>query len=113
MERSLLKCSVSMHTDRVYHHQSLNAEMEIATNAHIGNGLIKNIREGGIKMEKQNTVLSFRVPEQSDLNKSLEAYTNDVGIRKSDILKYACQYALVIKGADFEKWMESHNYFGL
>ena len=64
-------------------------------------------------MEKQNTVLSFRVPEQSDLNKSLEAYTSDVGIRKSDILKYACQYALVIKGADFEKWMESHNYFGL
>lgn len=64
-------------------------------------------------MEKQNTVLSFRVPEQSDLNKSLEAYTNDVGIRKSDILKYACQYALVIKGADFENWMVSHNYFGL
>ena len=113
MQRSLLKCLVSDYRNLAYHRQSLNAEMEIATNAHIGNGLQKNTREGGMKMEKQNTVLSFRVPEQSDLNKSLEAYTNDVGIRKSDILKYACQYALVIKGADFEKWMESHNYFGL
>lgn len=113
MRRSLLKCLVSGYRNLAYHHQSLNAEMVIATNVHIGNGLLKNIREGGIMMEKQNTVLSFRVPEQSDLNKSLEAYTNDVGIRKSDILKYACQYALVIKGADFEKWMESHNYFGL
>lgn len=113
----MVRC-LQMYLDSTYHecvshHQTLIAERAIARDALTTNGLLKNIREGGIKMEKQNTVLSFRVPEQSDLNKSLEAYTNDVGIRKSDILKYACQYALVIKGADFEKWMESHNYFGL
>lgn len=113
MVRCLQIYSASAYHECVFHRHNLNAEMVIVSNAHIGNGLLKNTREGGMKMEKQNTVLSFRVPEQSDLNKSLEAYTNDVGIRKSDILKYACQYALVIKGADFEKWMESHNYFGL
>lgn len=113
MVRCLQMCLASAYHECVSHQYNLIAERAIARLVHTTNGLIKYIREGGMKMEKQNTVLSFRVPEQSDLNKSLEAYTNDVGIRKSDILKYACQYALVIKGADFEKWMESHNYFGL
>ena len=64
-------------------------------------------------MEKQNLILSFRVPEQSDLNKNLEHFINENNLRKSDALKYAAQYALVIRQNDFEKWMENHNYFGL
>lgn len=64
-------------------------------------------------MEKKNIVLSFRVPEQSDLYRALSEAEHDVGMRKTDILKYACQYALVIHADGFWKWMTNHNYFGL